>query len=132
MTPAATVEPEVREARRQLPIWVQSVLAAGVSGGLMAAGFQPLNLHWLAWIALVPWLVMLPKLGPDAAWLVGMLVGLVFYRIGLSWGFGISGPLAGGIILVFSVWMGFAFRVAGMLVRRFGPTAGIPSRYTGC
>ncbi len=41
--------------------WAMAFVAAGVSGVLLAACYPPLNLHNLAWIALVPWLVVLPR-----------------------------------------------------------------------
>lgn len=121
-------------SRRHIPVWVPATLAAVASGGLMAACFRPLNLHWLAWVALVPWLVMLPRLSDGATWLVGSIVGLVFYRVGLDWGFGVNSPLAGALMITFAIWMGYAFRVAGMLVRRFGPAAmlwAVPLAFVG-
>ncbi|UCG17011.1 MAG: hypothetical protein JSV19_03040 [Phycisphaerales bacterium] len=116
------------------PVWVGSVLAAVVSGGLMAACYWPANLHFLAWVALVPWLVRLPALTPRQALLIGAIVGLVFYRVGLDWLFGINGLLAGGAIVILSIWMGFSFRVAQMLTARFGLAAmlwAVPLAFTG-
>ncbi|HQA44523.1 MAG TPA: nitrilase-related carbon-nitrogen hydrolase [Phycisphaerae bacterium] len=72
---------------------------------------------------MVPWLVVLPRLSLGAVWPVGTLLGLVFYRIGLNWGFSVSGPLAGILIVAFSLWMGFSFRVAWLLISRFGLAA---------
>jgi len=72
-----------------------AVIAAAASGGMMAACYWPLNWHFLAWIALVPWVVVLPRLRPGHAWLYGTIVGLVFYRLGLGWLFALHGPLAG-------------------------------------
>lgn len=96
--------------------WLTAFLVAAASGGLMAACFRPLNLHFLAWIALVPWLIALPRLSPAATWLFGIVLGLVFYRIGLDWLIEIAGPIAGATIVVLAVWMGFAFRVARLLM----------------
>jgi apolipoprotein N-acyltransferase len=103
--------------------WLTAFLVAAASGGLMAACFRPFNLHCLAWIALVPWLISLPRLSPAATWLFGIVLGLVFYRIGLDWLIEIAGPVAGATIVVLAVWMGFAFRVARLLMERFGPAS---------
>ncbi|MBN1491326.1 MAG: hypothetical protein JXA69_15540 [Phycisphaerae bacterium] len=114
--------------------WWQIVLAAAASGALMAACYWPLHLHFLAWIALVPWLYVMPGLSPRRTWLFGTVVGLVFYRIGLAWMFGLHGPLAGITIVGLAVWMGFSFRVAGMLIDRFGTASmlwAVPLTFVG-
>ncbi len=67
------------------PFSLVCILTAGLSGGLMAACYWPLEWHWAAWVALVPWLLILPRLSASQAWLYGAVVGLVFYRIGLGW-----------------------------------------------
>lgn len=100
----------------------------------MAACFCPLNYHWLAWIALVPFLLTLPKLTPGSASLCGTIMGLVFYRIGLAWMFRLNGPLAGGVIVGLAIWMGFSFRVARLLMDRFSPRAmlwAVPLTFAG-
>ena len=97
-----------------------AVLAAVVSGGLMAACYWPLNWHFLAWVAMVPWLIVLPQLSTRAAWLYGTGVGLVFYSIGLAWLFPVYGPIALPIVLALAVLMGLAFRVVRLLTGRFG------------
>lgn len=104
--------------------WVLVALAAAGSGALLAACFPPLSIHWLVWAAMVPWLLVLPRTGPGPAWLFGILLGLVFYRIGVAWGLTVAGPVGGVIMVVLSVWMGFAFRVARLIMERF-PTAGM-------
>ena len=103
--------------------WGWSVLAALVSGGLMATAFEVRPLHFLSWVALVPWLIVLPRISSGRAWLFGTLLGLVFYRIGLGWLCSLAGPLGVIAILVLSLWMGFSFRVAKLLMERFSSTA---------
>jgi len=105
------------------PSWAWGVLAALASGGLMSACYWPLNLHFLAWIALVPWLIVLPRLRPDRAWLFGTLVGLVFYRAGLAWLCTLSGPLGVAAVIGLALWMGFSFRVARLLMDRLSGAA---------
>ncbi|NLE56800.1 MAG: hypothetical protein GX616_00455 [Planctomycetes bacterium] len=114
--------------------WLTALLVAAASGGMMVACVRPLNLHFLAWIALVPWLIALPRLSPAATWLFGIVLGLVFYRIGLDWLIEIAGPVAAATIVVLAVWMGFAFRVARLLMERFGPASmlwAVPLTFVG-
>ncbi len=89
----------------------------------MAACYWPLNLHFLAWVALVPWLLVLPRITADRAWLIGAVVGLVYYRIGMAWCFGLHGLLGAFVVLVLALWLGFSFRVAKLLMERFSTTA---------
>jgi len=120
--------------RSRIPGWVVAVGAAGVSGALMAACYWPLNLHFLAWIALVPWLLVVPRLNADKTWLYGTILGLVFYRIGLAWLFKLSGPLGGAIVVDLAILMGLSFRVARLLMDRFGRAAmlwAVPMTFVG-
>jgi apolipoprotein N-acyltransferase len=114
--------------------WSYGVLAGMSSGAMLAAGFYPIGAHWLAWTALVPLLVVLPRLSPGSAWVYGTAAGLVFYRIGVAWLFGVLGPLAALGIIVLAIWMGFAVRVVRMLMDRFGPAAmlwAVPLAFVG-
>ena len=113
------------EAQSELPKrhWLVVVLAASISGAMAATCYWPLDWHFLAWIALVPWFCTLPGLSPGRTWVFGTLMGLVFYRIGFDWMFGLHGPLAGASIVGFAILMGYSFRVARMLMQRFGTGA---------
>ena len=84
----------------------------------MSVCYWPLNLHFVAWFALVPWLTVLPRLHARQAWLFGTLLGLVFYRIGLAWLCQLSGPLGVAAVVGLVLWMGFSFRVAKLLMDR--------------
>lgn len=106
-----------------LPLWVVGAAAAAASGAMMAACFRPLRLSLLAWVAMVPWFTVLPRLGPARTWLLGTLLALVFYRFGLAWGLTLAGPIGGAVIVILSVWMGFSFRVARLLMDRWGTSA---------
>ncbi len=108
--------------------------AALVSGLLMAACYDPLNLHMLAWIAPVPFLLVLPRLGRDQAWLYGLLVGLGYYGIALAWLYQLNHLIGGLFIFQFALLMGFSFRVARVLIDRFGLAAmlwAVPLCFTG-
>ena len=112
-----------RAERALVPAWVAGMAGAGVAGVLMALCFRPWNLHALAWVAMVPWLAALPRLRAGTTWLCGIVLGLAFYRIGLGWLFALHGPMAGGIILIFAIWTGLAFRVVRMVMERLGTAA---------
>jgi apolipoprotein N-acyltransferase len=106
-----------RHAR--VPQWARATLAALASGALMSACYWPFDLHFLAWVAFVPWLVVLPRLGAGRTWLFGIVLGLVFYRISLAWLCTLAGPLGAAVVVLLAVWMGFSFRVARLLMERF-------------
>jgi len=103
-----------------LPLWVWAVLAAGVSGGLMALCYRPFNWHFLAWVALVPLLAVIGGVKADRALLFGALLALVYYRIVLDWLFDLAGPIGVAAVIVFAVLMGFAFYTVRLLIERFG------------
>ncbi|HVP12002.1 MAG TPA: nitrilase-related carbon-nitrogen hydrolase [Phycisphaerae bacterium] len=105
------------------PSVTRCCLATTLSGLMMSGCYWPVNAHWLAWMALVPWLVMLPTASAGGAWLYGMGLGLVFYGTGAAWLLSVHGPLAAVAIIVLAVWMGSTFRVARLLMDRFSPTA---------
>jgi apolipoprotein N-acyltransferase len=135
-SPGESLAPVVTHSRPSAPtpLWAHAVWTAILSGGLMAACYWPLELHWLAWVAMVPWLVVLPRLRPGHAGLGGFLLALVHYRIGLAWLFSIHGLLAGCALVILSVWTALAFRVARMLMARFGTGAmlwAVPLAFVG-
>jgi apolipoprotein N-acyltransferase len=121
-------------AQRPSTTWYWLVLAAILSGALMASCYWPLNLHWLAWLAPVPWLLVLPKVPIPRVWLYGTVVGLVFYRLGLNWLFDLMAPLAVAAVVGLSLLMGFSFRVARLLTDRLGTAAmlwAVPLAFVG-
>ena len=104
--------------------WMASAGAAILSGGLMAACYEPLILHRIAWVALVPWFMAMTRVTARGAWLYGTLLGVIFYRVSLAWLLvDMAGPVGIAAVVVFAVWMGLAFRVARLLADRFGPAA---------
>jgi apolipoprotein N-acyltransferase len=122
----------VSPQHRYLCAWGLS--AAIVSGAAMAACFAPLNWGLLAWVALVPFLVVLPRMTPDQAWLYGMVVGLGYYWMALAWLYGLSHLFGGIFLFEFAMLLGFGFRVARMLMGRFGTAAmiwAVPLAFTG-
>jgi apolipoprotein N-acyltransferase len=83
---------------------------------------------------MVPWFVVLPRLSPDTAGTTGVLMGFVFYRIGLAWLLGIHGLLGAITILVLSVWMALASQCARHIMTRLSSASMIwvlPFVFTG-
>lgn len=109
--------------RERTATWTVGFAAAATSGVLIGVCFPPFGMHWIAWIALVPWLVVLPRLSAWRAWVLGTCLGLVFYRIVLGWLFGVLGPAAVIVMIVFAIFMGLAFRMSRMLGERLGEWA---------
>jgi len=63
----------------------QGVLASLLSGLLLFASFPPLEWSSLAWVALVPLLVVSALSAPRIAFRWGFLAGLVFWLLSLVW-----------------------------------------------
>ena len=114
---------EEQQKEKGVPVWVFGVLGAGVSGVLMAVCFYPFNLYFLAWVGLVPVLVVLPKVKPEGAMLLGLVMALVYYRVALGWLFGLNGAIGAFVIVVFSIMMSFGFYVARLIMARLGAQA---------
>ncbi len=63
----------------------RSLALACCSGLLLAAGFPDINLHMLAWIALVPLLIALQGQSIRHAFILGGICGLVFFTGTIFW-----------------------------------------------
>src|SRR5947208_1399304 len=57
----------------------------GLSGLLLVASFPTFDVHWLAWIALVPLLLAIERGGPGRAFLLANVTGLVFFVGVFEW-----------------------------------------------
>jgi apolipoprotein N-acyltransferase len=92
-----------------------------ISGILLLLSFPPFDLGFLAWIALVPFLLGLAqvefqkkkvwKLSYYPSQLTGIVFGIVFYYAGLSWIFSIFGALATPLISIMVLYV-FVFAFA--------------------
>jgi apolipoprotein N-acyltransferase len=71
--------------RRGIPASALRVLAAPVSGALLAAAFPALDLGPLALVALVPLLLAVETIRPARAAALGYLAGLTFFGLHLLW-----------------------------------------------
>ncbi len=105
------------------------VLAAG-SGVLLALSFPEPHWGWLAWVALVPLVLVALEAKPVAAFGWGFLQGLVFYSITLEWLFGFfrsygqmtipaSVGVLGSLVVMLSLYTG-AYALGVRAMRRSG------------
>ena len=113
----------LRNTRTPLVPWWVVCLPALMSGWLMSAAFNLPFGHWLAWIAPIPFLCILPRASAGQAWISGGLLALVFYRLGAGWIISIGGWLGASFLLIYAVWMGLSFRVTKLVMKQYGPTA---------
>lgn len=61
------------------------ILQAALSGLLLSAAFPKVGFSWLAWIALVPLLLVLRRQRSGSAFRIGMIAGLAHYLTLLYW-----------------------------------------------
>lgn len=73
---------------------LRGVAAALVSAFLLALAFPPADIGPLAWVALVPFLVVLDRPGGKSAVLYGLVAGLGLATFALRWMYGIFGGFA--------------------------------------
>jgi apolipoprotein N-acyltransferase len=82
-SPAAAAPTTVGQRRRTL---ATSVAAGFVTSGLLWLSHYPVSFGWLAWVALVPWLLLVrADLSWPARYLIAWLSGLAFFVPALQW-----------------------------------------------
>lgn len=67
------------------------LLAAAASGGLLVFAFPRHTQGWLAWVGLVPLLLVLPGRSLKEAFLLAYVTGVVFYSSSFAWMFEVAG-----------------------------------------
>jgi len=81
---------------------------------LLILSYPPFDFGWLAWVALVPWLIRVGRSTPRQAFREGYLIGLLFFG-GTVWWIGIV-TVSGVILLVAFLALYFAVWGAGVAV----------------
>ena len=71
--------------RRGSASWYAAPPAALLSAGLLVAAFPSVGQPWAAWVALVPWLWMVRRMGTLGAFCWSWLLGLAFFLGSLAW-----------------------------------------------
>jgi apolipoprotein N-acyltransferase len=95
---------------------------AALSVLAMTAIFPPIGISWLAFFALVPWIIVIKKTGGREQFIISFLAGLGFYLINDRWVLPITLP---GYISM-SIYLAFNWPVAGWLVQKFNRRWGVP------
>lgn len=103
----------------RFPIWTVGVLAGAACGAMLAACFYPLGFHWLAWVAMVPFMILMPRMNHISVLLGGTILGWVWYRLSLGWLLILGGPWVAGIITALGVLVGLSFWAARVLMKRW-------------
>ncbi len=114
--------------------WLIIFAGAVVSALLLAVAFDIPGFSWLAWFALVPWLLALSKAGSRQAFWSGFLWGIVFYGIELCWFLKIFGPAAFVLWSILSFFIGIFGLAVQDGLRRWGRVFllwGVPIIWTG-
>ena len=111
--------------RHPSPVTLHPGLLALSSAVLLVLSFPNFNQPWCAWVALVPWLVLLQHTDRRGAFWWSYLVGLVFFLSSMSWlthlaEFGGMMALVGWVALC--AYLALYFGMFGWLVHRWGDT----------
>lgn len=88
---------------------------AALSGLMLTASFPHGDLGWLAWAALVPFLLTFPHADLRAALAHGAVLGIVFFG-GLMYWIGLFAAHAVGPVLGCVAWLGAVFALAPWLI----------------
>jgi apolipoprotein N-acyltransferase len=98
-------------------------LMAGLSAILLTAAFPPLEISWMAYVALVPLLIMAVRTPtPRRVLLAGWFGGMVFFAINMWWFWPVT--QAGAIAIV--PYLGLYWAVFAWAVRRINQTLRLP------
>jgi apolipoprotein N-acyltransferase len=106
---------------------------------LLSLAFPPLSQFYLAWIAIVPWLLYIPRTrSPVAAFIASMIMGFILNAINMYWLWNVTGPGMVALIWYMALYWGVAAVVVRGLLKRFPPnrfdrciilTAAIPTLF---
>jgi len=109
---------------RQWITWsvLVNVGLAVLSAVLLASIFPPVELSFLAYVALVPWLVMVSRATNRVQWISSYVGGLVFYGVSALWILPITIP---GYVTL-SLYMALYWPVAGFLIQRLTRRWSVP------
>ena len=90
---------------------LRNILLSISSGILLALAFPPLEVSLLAWIGMVPILLVINKTHPRAGFLYAYLTGIVFFALNLYWLVNVSVP---GMILLIA-YLAIFFGLFGLV-----------------
>lgn len=109
--------------------WYGKLALLLLSVGLLTLSFTPFKQFYLAWVALVPWLIVLRHCrSAITAFCWSWIAGAAFFSANMWWLAWVTGP---GLIALMAV-LGLYWAVAGMIIRGAGllppPGASVRSR----
>ncbi len=109
---------------------LRCLAAALVSGGLLWLCYFPANCGWLAWVALVPWLMLVrADLPARRRYAIAWVTGLVFYVPALTWmRTGYAEMVAFWLLL--ALYCSWYFPLALWLLRRLDARTRLPLTVT--
>jgi apolipoprotein N-acyltransferase len=100
--------------------WRGRVVLCLATVAALSLSFAPFKQFYLAWIALVPWLVMIGHAqSKKAVFFLSWLTGTLFFSVSMWWIAYVTLPGAMGLMLYMGIWFAFAgliLRGAGLLV----------------
>ncbi|MBI9017858.1 MAG: apolipoprotein N-acyltransferase [Phycisphaerae bacterium] len=98
-----------------------TILIAGLlTGYLMRLCFYPYYFHYLAWIGFVPVILVLPRLRPDNAAILGVVLAMSYYCFCLNWLFSITAIISLSLFFLWSLVLAVAFYCVSTLMRKYG------------
>ena len=129
-----TQGPAIDETGPALPVrpwwWKPGLLLLSVV--LLTLSFAPFGQFYLAWIAMVPWLIVLRRCRSGrAAFFWSWLGGVVFFSLNMWWLAYVTGPGMAALILWLGVYWGAAGAIiysAGLLELGRGDIGPVPAR----
>src|SRR4051812_39713095 len=105
------------EARSHGDRWYAKLGLLLLSIALLTFSFAPFNQFYLAWVGLVPWLLVLRRVRSQrAAFLWSWLAGLFFFTANMWWLAYVTGPGLIALMVVLALFWG----VAGAAIRGAG------------
>ncbi|MCF7958405.1 MAG: hypothetical protein K9M57_08160 [Phycisphaerae bacterium] len=100
--------------------FVAMLIVAPLTGYLMSLCFFPHYMHFLAWMAFVPSVVLFSRLKPDTAAIFGIFLAVSYYCFCLAWLFEITFVISILMMFLWSLCLGVAFYSARMLMVKYG------------
>src|SRR5882757_7770192 len=87
--------------------------------GLLSLAFAPVGQFWLAWFALVPWLIVILRTSSwKPAFLLGWASGTAFFAVNLAW---LSTATAPGAVAA-CIALGLSWGIVAIAIRAIGPS----------
>ncbi len=121
------------------PRWYRNLWLPLLTIILLTLAFPPIGQFYLAWIALVPWLICVTRTrSPWAAFLISMFMGWILYIVNMYWLWKVTIPGWLALTWYMSLYWGIAAVIVRGLFRRFPPnrfdrclglTAAIPTLF---